>query len=124
MAIARNKGFTLVELLTVVVILGLLAAIAIGKYQNTRRKAYDAVAVEEIHNLMKMSEAYFADYLIYPDAVEDLLDYTPSPGIVVTRFNRETTDGTSVVHIHLHHKSSSHYFHVEYPVEEIEKRDL
>ncbi len=118
-----KSGFTLVELLVVVTILGLLAIIALPKYSSAREKAYDAVAVEEIRNLMTASEAYFAIYLEYPDDIDDLTDYTPSGGIVVTRFNRETNDDVIVVHIHLHHENSTHYFHTEYPVEEIEKRD-
>lgn len=124
MRASKTAGFTLLELLTVVVIIGLLAAIAIGKYQNTREKAYDATAVEEVRQLVNLAEAYFADHLEYPEDVDDLDDYNPSKGIEITRFERETTDGVTVVHIHLNHENSSHYFHIEYPVEQIEKRDI
>ncbi len=77
----------------------------------------------DLHQLIRLSEGYFADNLEYPTTLDDLTDYVPSKGIVVTRFNREITDGVLVVHIHIGHQSSSHYFHTEYPVQEIEKRD-
>ena len=123
MRASKTAGFTLLELITVVVIIGLIAAIAIGKFHNTREKAYDAAAVEEVRQLVHLSEAYFADHLEYPQDVSDLDDYNPSKGIEITRFQRETTGGVIVVHIHLHHENSSHYFHIEYPEQPIEKRD-
>ncbi len=121
--IGKRRGFTLIELLTVVVIIGILAMIAVPKFSKTREKAYDAAAVSDLHNLLTMCEAYFATHLIYPDDINDLDNPSLSDGLVVTRFNRETTDGKMVVHIHLHHENSPHYFHVEYPVEGIEMRN-
>ena len=118
----RRSGFTLIELLIVTVLIGLLAAIAVPKFASSKERAYDATAVGDLRNLITMSEAYFADYLEYPEDI-DQLDYNASPGTVVSRFRRETTDGHRVVHIHIHHEGSPHYFHVEYPVEQIEMRD-
>ena len=119
----KRDGFTLIELLIATVIIALLAAIALPSFTGTKEKAYDATAVADMHQLIQLSEGYFADHLEYPTTLDDLTDYVPSKGIVVTRFNREITDGVLVVHIHLGHESSSHYFHTEYPVQEIEKRD-
>ncbi len=71
--------------------------------------------------LIEASEAYFADHLQYPTALADLTDWVPSNGVVVTQFSG---DGTTEVHIHLGHQSSSHYYHTRYPTNEgIEKRD-
>ncbi len=121
--IGKRDGFTLIEVLIVTVIIAILAAIAIPKFAGTKEKANDASALADMHQLIQLSEGYFADHLEYPTTLNDLTDYVPSKGIVVTRFNREITAGVLVVHIHLGHRSSSHYFHTEYPVEEIEKRD-
>ncbi|MGD2152175.1 MAG: type II secretion system protein [Gemmatimonadales bacterium] len=121
--LTSRRGFTLIELLVVILIMGLLAVIALPKYSRARERAYDAAAVEDLHNLITMCEAYFADHLEYPEDIDDLGQVSLSKGVVVTRFARETTDGVIVVHIHLHHESSRHYFHVEYPVESIEMRD-
>ena len=119
----QRRGFTLIELLTVVVIIGILAMIALPRFSRTRQRAYDASAVSDLRNLITMSEAYFADHQEYPKDISDLGDVRLSEGVVVSRFRREITDGVVVVHIHIHHESSPHYYHVEYPVQEIELRN-
>jgi prepilin-type N-terminal cleavage/methylation domain-containing protein len=123
MLISR-RGFTLIELLVVILIIGLLAIIALPKFGRARERAYDAAAAEEMHNLITMCESYYADHLEYPDDIHDLDPVSLSKGIVVTRFNRETSDGVTVVHIDLHHESSRHYYHVRYPVESVQLRNL
>ncbi len=117
---AQNRsGFTLIELLIVTVIIGLLVAIAIPKISGTKEKAYDATAVADLRHLIEASEAYFADHLQYPTALADLTDWVPSNGVAVTKLDGDVTS----VHIHLGHQSSSHYYHIRYPLDEIEKRD-
>ena len=119
-----RQGFTLIELLIVVVITGLLAAIAIPKFFNSKEKAYDAVAVHELRGLVTLAEAYFAENLDYPSSVADLVDYVPPSGITITRFQLETSSGVTTLHIHLNHVNSSHYYHIRYPEDVIERRDL
>ncbi len=118
---AQNRsGFTLIEVIIATVIIGLLAAIALPKFAGTKEKAYDATAVADLRHLVEASEAYFADNLQYPTALADLTDWVPSNGVVVTQFKGDVTE----VHIHLGHQSSSHYYHIRYPTDEIEKRPI
>ncbi len=118
-----RSGFTLIELLLVTVIIGLLAAIAIPKFANTKEKAFDATAVADLRNVITASEAYFADNLTYPSDIADI-DFTPSPNITFTQFKLETKDGIESLHIHIQHDNSSHYYHAVYPAEDgFEKRD-
>ena len=116
----KRDGFTLIEVLIVTVIIAILAAMALPKFASTKEKAYDATAVADLRHLTEASEAYFADNLEYPTALADLTDWLPSNGVVVTRFEGDATS----VHIHLGHQSSSHYYHIRYPLDEIEKRDI
>ncbi len=108
---AENRsGFTLIELMIVVVIIAIPAAFAIPKFASSKEKAYDATALADLDQLVLASEAYFADHLKYPTALADLTDWVPSNGVVVTDFDRQIVDGVIVLHIHIGHQSSSHYF--------------
>src|SRR5204863_5151673 len=53
------------ELLIVVVIIGILAAIAIPKFANTKGKAYIASMKSDLRNLVTAEEAFFADSVKY-----------------------------------------------------------
>lgn len=58
---ANESGFTLVELLVVMLILGLLAAIAIPAFFNQREKAMDSDAKEAAHTAQVAIETYSTD---------------------------------------------------------------
>jgi type IV pilus assembly protein PilA len=56
-----QKGFTLVELLVVILIVAILAAIAIPAFLNQRGKAYDAAAKWNIKTAQSAEEIYSTD---------------------------------------------------------------
>jgi len=73
------KGFTLIELILVVVIIGILASIAIPKFGNTKEKAYVAGMKADLRNLVTAQEAYFAEYVTYAPSLTNL-EYNVSTG--------------------------------------------
>src|SRR4026207_1945083 len=62
---SNRKGLTLIELLIVVVIIGILAAIAIPKFAATKDKAKLGSVKTDLRNMMTAQEAYFSDYAVY-----------------------------------------------------------
>ncbi len=66
-----GKGFTLIEIMMVVAILGILAAVAIPTYQDSIRKAKRAEARSVLQRMMQVQERYFSvknSYLAYNQA--------------------------------------------------------
>jgi type II secretion system protein G len=61
-----KKGFTLVELLVVVSIIGLLSTIAIVSLNNSRQNARDAKRIADIQRMAVALEMYFDDNGYYP----------------------------------------------------------
>src|SRR2546425_13069219 len=64
----KRAGFTLIELMTVVAIVGLLAMIVIPKLANLRGRAQVAAMKSDLRNLVTLEENYFAQNLKYATA--------------------------------------------------------
>ncbi len=79
-----RSGFTIIELLIVVVIIGILAAIAIPKFANTKEKAYVASMKADLRNLVGSEEGYLVDFQTYTSKAGLGTQYQESPGITVT----------------------------------------
>ncbi len=61
----KQKGFTLIELMIVVAIIGILAAIAIPQFSSYRVKAFNSAAQADLRNIMTAEEAAFTDSQTY-----------------------------------------------------------
>lgn len=78
-----ERGFTVIELLIVVMIIGIIAGIAVPKFQSTKGKAHAAALRSDLRNLASAQEAYFHEHARY-SADTAQLKYTTSNGVVVT----------------------------------------
>jgi type IV pilus assembly protein PilA len=86
----RDAGFTMVELLVVIIIIGVLAAIAIPMYLNQQKKAADAVAKQDLTTMAQHIRGALEDEPNMPTLAWSGSSYTVSgesggslsPGVV------------------------------------------
>ena len=71
-----ERGFTLIELMIVIAIIGILAAIAIPQFSAYRARSYNSAAQADLRNAATAQEAYFVDEDIYTDDLDTLIGTT------------------------------------------------
>lgn len=72
----KQTGFTIVELLIVIVVIGILAAITIVAYNGMQDKAHLSAGRQDMATIQKALALYYATYQAYPDSA----NCTNTPG--------------------------------------------
>ena len=75
----NNKGFTLIEMLVVVAIIGLLSSVVVVGLGSARQNARDARRISDIRQIQNALEVYYSSAQSYPDALSALSSTPKDP---------------------------------------------
>jgi type IV pilus assembly protein PilA len=94
----RQKGFTLIELMIVIVVIGILAAIAFPQFLLYRQRGYNTKAKAELRGYYIACQTYLDDW---PTATDCALAtvFTLSSDVTIVPAGFPTLAGTTAYHI-------------------------
>jgi general secretion pathway protein G len=86
-----ERGFTLLELMCIVTIVGILVTLAVPSYQQSVVKAREAVLVRDLFTVRDLLDQHRADKGKYPDSLNDLAKVGYLRAIPMDPFTRSTS---------------------------------
>jgi prepilin-type N-terminal cleavage/methylation domain-containing protein len=95
-----TRGFSVIELLAVMILLGLLAIMAIGKYNSVREQGYLGTLKADLKNLSTHQEMYYQGIGAFQYSNNlATLEFQQTPGVIIS-IPEATTTGWSAVATH------------------------
>lgn len=82
----HGAGFTLIEVLIIIAIIGVLAVIAIPQFIAYRNKSIDAQMKSDLRNAAVAVESYYTKRNVYPSTIDEVdgFGFQPTDGVTLT----------------------------------------
>lgn len=95
-----KKGFTLVEIMIVVIIIGLLAALAVPAFQRVRERALEANALNSLRQFVAGGQQYMIENSLGSANWTNIVPTYVStfPSVHTTQLTSKTVDGSTGSH--------------------------
>ena len=90
-----HRGFTLIEVLVVIVLVGVLAGLAISQYASYRARSYDGKVAAAVRGVATSEEAYYAEKREYAPNVMALRTMATGDVTIAITAGNSGTLGTS-----------------------------
>jgi type IV pilus assembly protein PilA len=110
MATRNDTGFTLLELLVVVSIIGILASIAIPQYASYRARGFDTIVESQVRHIATGQEAYFAGNSTYSNDISNLEGMVIDGNVIITISAGNSGNMASSFKIHGSHPQAAHEY--------------
>ena len=113
----NRKGFTLLELMVITVIVGILATIALGAFTSVRERGMTAAARTEIRNAINAAEIYYTVNGVYPASMADLVNagiYSQSSSVDYCVFQLQAGPPPDLL-LEVAHRGSNVHLSARYP---------
>jgi general secretion pathway protein G len=69
-----EKGFTLIELIIVLTLIGILVGLGLPQYRNAVTRTREAVLKEDLYQMRTLINQYYTDKMEYPGSLQTLVD--------------------------------------------------
>jgi len=93
----KNKGFTLIEMLIVIAIIGILSSVILVGLGSARAKARDSRRISDIRQIQNGLEIYYSKTQVYVSGDSTAL-YAPTPDLPALPYDPQ---GTAVKYLYL-----------------------
>ena len=91
-----KKGYTLIELMIVVAIVGILVSLALPNFQQSAMKAKETALKQNLFTMRSVLDQYYADRGDYPESLETLVESQYLRSIPIDPFTKSSTTWTEI----------------------------
>jgi general secretion pathway protein G len=95
--VGGERGFTLLELMSIVTIVGILVTMAVPSYQTSVVKAREAVLIRDLFTVRDLLDQHRGDKGKYPDSLNDLVTAGYLRAIPMDPFTRSASTWQEII---------------------------